>query len=138
MTAESFARQNADDRMFAGLAMPPRVVTLPWPAKPLSQNARVHWSVKAKAVSYARSLAYWTTREVVGPPRKGWTGAKLAITFCPPDRRRRDDDNAIGAFKAYRDGIADALGVDDHKFQCSYAFSEPVKGGAVRVEIRPL
>ena len=27
-------------------------------------------------------------------------GFILSLTFCPPDRRRRDDDGMIGAFKA--------------------------------------
>ncbi len=39
------------------------------------------------------------------------------IDFFPPNRARRDDDNAIAAFKAGRDGIADALKVDDARFQ---------------------
>lgn len=136
--AEAFSRQNVGERMFAGLGVPPRVVVLPWPSKTLSPNARAHWQHKASAVKTARTAAHYLTREVFGAAIPKWTGARLAITFCPPDRRRRDDDNAIGAFKAYRDGIADALGVDDHKFKCSYAFADPIKGGSVRVEILPI
>jgi crossover junction endodeoxyribonuclease RusA len=44
----------------------------------------------------------------------------------------------IGAFKAGRDGVADALGCDDHGFRPTYRFDEPVKGGAVVVEIGEL
>jgi crossover junction endodeoxyribonuclease RusA len=44
----------------------------------------------------------------------------------------------IASHKAAQDGIADALGIDDSKFECSYRLGEPVKGGAVRVEITPL
>jgi hypothetical protein len=43
----------------------------------------------------------------------------------------------IGAFKAGRDGVAEALGCDDYKFRPAYQFGEPVKGGKVVVEIRP-
>ena len=44
----------------------------------------------------------------------------VRITFYPPDARRRDDDNMIGSFRAARDGIADALGVDDRRFRPHY------------------
>lgn len=124
--------------MFSGLSMP-RVVILPWPDAKLSPNARgKHWGARAAAKKVAREVGFALTRAVFGTTRPNWLGASLDITFCPPDRRRRDDDNAIGSFKAYRDGIADALDIDDHKFKCSYAFDKPVKGGAVRVEIRPI
>lgn len=125
--------------LFAGLNVPPRVVELPWPSKTLSPNARVHWRQKASAVKTARTAAWGAVLACFGAsPSLRSKAVRLAITFSPPDRRRRDDDNIIGSFKPYRDGIADALGVDDHKFQCSYAFEEPVKGGAVRVEIKPI
>ena len=115
------------------------IVNLPWPDRKLSPNAKgQHWSRKAEAKRAARRTGFVLAREAIGPVKPAWAAAALSITFCPPDRRRRDDDNAIGAFKAYRDGIADALGIDDHKFKPTYAFGEPVKGGAVRVEITPL
>lgn len=63
-------------------------------------------------------------------------GLKItSITFFPPDRRKRDDDGMIGAFKNGRDGVADALGSDDHKFRPTYCFGEPVKGGRIEVTI---
>jgi crossover junction endodeoxyribonuclease RusA len=136
MTAESFARQNADDRMFAGLAMPPRVVLLGWPDPKMSPNARVHWGQRSLRVRIARQEARVLTMQAFGPRKPEWAGARLAFTFNPPDKRRRDTDNCIASTKAVRDGIADALGIDDSKFECSYRIGEVVKGGAVRVEIR--
>ena len=44
-------------------------------------------------------------------------------------------DNLISATKALRDGLMDALGVDDSRFVVTYEMGEPVKGGAVQVEI---
>lgn len=61
----------------------------------------------------------------------------LFIDFIPPDKRRRDDDNCFAAFKSGRDGLAQALGVDDHCF-ISHPFlsdTETVKGGEVRIRI---
>lgn len=135
---EAFSRQNVGERMFAGLGVPPRVAVLPWPDKVLSSNARVHWAVKARATKAAREYAWAVTLNATGAIKKSWPGARLALTFNPPDKRRRDEQNCIISAKALIDGIADALGIDDSKFRISYAMGEPVKGGAVRVEIRPI
>jgi crossover junction endodeoxyribonuclease RusA len=61
---------------------------------------------------------------------------KVSITFHKPDNRKRDDDNIIASFKAGRDGVADALNVDDNRFEVSYKVSkENVKGGMVVIEV---
>jgi hypothetical protein len=57
----------------------------------------------------------------------------MTITFYPPDHRHRDDDNMVGSFKSYRDGIADALGVNDRRFRPRYVFADPEKPGRVEV-----
>lgn len=124
--------------MWDGLGMPPRVVLLPWPDKTLSQNARVHWARKAKATRSARLDACWYTVIAMSGKKPRRSGARLHLTFNPPDRRKRDLQNCIGSAKALVDGIADALDVDDSLFSMTYAMGEPVKGGSVRVEIRPL
>jgi crossover junction endodeoxyribonuclease RusA len=61
----------------------------------------------------------------------------LALEFVPPDRRSRDDDNLVAAFKSGRDGIAEALGVDDRLFLTEFRMSDETKpGGCVRVTLR--
>lgn len=60
----------------------------------------------------ARETGYWIAKEA------GWnfTGSKplqLHMVICRPDRRKRDDDNIVSSFKSYRDGIFQALGLDD-------------------------
>jgi len=109
-------------------------VQLPWPSKDLSPNARVHWARKSRATRTARTEAWLVTGAVCRRP--GWPRAAVALTFHPPDKRRRDLQNCIGSAKALVDGIADALGIDDSLFDCSYQFGEPVKGGAVHVTLR--
>ncbi|KRG63912.1 hypothetical protein ABB26_10050 [Stenotrophomonas humi] len=110
---------------------------LPWPHKDLSPNARVHWSRKAKAAKAARHLAG------VAAIAAGWKGAALPggrvhlqIDFYPPTRMRPDDDNMLARFKPARDGIADALGIDDKRFVSHpYVRDEPRKGGQVVIRI---
>lgn len=116
---------------------------LPWPSRELSPNARGHWAKEARFKKGAREFAHWTAKEcglsrMVRAAPDGYyldNPPKITITFCPPDKRRRDLDNAIASFKAYQDGIADALGIDDSRWAVSYRWGEPVKGGRVLVEL---
>lgn len=112
-------------------------ITLDWPDKVLSPNARIHWARKAKAVKLARQAAWVAVLEHRAAARAiGAQGrAVLNIEFCPPDKRRRDLDNLIASSKALNDGIADALGIDDSQFVLTYRMGRPVKGGAVRVMV---
>ena len=112
-------------------------IALPWPAKVLSPNARPHWAAKARAVKEARMLAGWMVRTAVQQRAKNWPRVNVAITFCPPNKRRRDLDNIIASFKAGSDGIADGLGIDDSLFSCTYSLGAPVGDGAVFVVLSP-
>ena len=113
------------------------LIVLPWVDRRLSPNARTHWSVKAKATKVCRKLAYYETKKT--GITIDWDGdIHLWIDFYPPDKRSRDDDNLLAAFKAYRDGMADALGVDDKRVR-SHPFvrDEVQKGGQIIVKITP-
>jgi len=93
-------------------------IVLPIPHKKLSPNGRTHWAGKSKLTKAARTRAYLGTLEALGrlylskgEPGPAFHGYTLAHFF--PTAAYRDDDNADAACKAYRDGIADALGMDD-------------------------
>ncbi|MCF6780900.1 endodeoxyribonuclease RusA [Stutzerimonas stutzeri] len=111
-------------------------VLLPWPPKELSPNSRKHWRAKAPIAKKYRADCHLLCKAagMVMPEGR----ALLAIEFLPPDRRKRDDDNMLSAFKAGRDGLADALGVDDSVFVSQVRLSKTVHpGGAVRVTLSP-
>lgn len=108
-------------------------ITMPWPPKALSPNARVHWSKRSKAVKAYRH-ACWALAKQAGLQALPDGELHLWITFFPPDRRHRDDDNMIAAFKSGRDGLADALGVDDKRFRIHPWVSDQT-GGVVKVRI---
>src|SRR5690606_5149597 len=100
-------------------------LTLPWPPRELSQNARGHWAKRSRAAKSYRSqchLLALQARLAIPADDK----VLLDLTFCPPDRRRRDDDNCLAAFKSGRDGLADALGIDDGRFVTTFQMGEPV------------
>lgn len=113
---------------------------LPFPAKCLWPNGRSHWATKARAFKKAKEFAYYRTRENypmrvcdASDKRVNWS-----VTIHPKTRNVIDDDNARASLKAYQDGLALALGVDDSQFNApKLTFGEPIKGGLVRIVIEP-
>ena len=107
---------------------------LPWPPKELSPNARVHWAKKSKAAKAYRLQCGFMTKaaKIIVPDIEG--RLHLWITFYPPDKRHRDDDNMIASFKSGRDGIADALGINDCRF-ITHPFVSDDIGNFIKVEI---
>lgn len=113
-------------------------LVLPWPSKDLSPNARVHYRVKARATKHARQTAVVLAHEA------GWRALQLPagklhlwVSFHQaPGKALPDDDNMLGRFKAYRDGIAQVLGIDDKRFiSHPVVSSERRPGGQVVVRI---
>ncbi len=113
-------------------------LVLPWPSKDLSPNARVHFRVKARATKLARQTAAVLANEA------GWRGMVLPPgrlhlwidCYQAPGKKLPDDDNMTGRCKAYRDGIAQLLGIDDGRFQAHlFVKDERRPGGQVVVRI---
>ena len=112
-------------------------LVLDWPARTLHPNARVHWAKRATAAKLARLVSHDKTQQA-GWPRVALPDGRLHlwIDFYPPDHRKRDDDGLLASFKPARDGIADALGIDDNRFVSHpYVHNEVRRGGEVRVRI---
>ena len=96
--------------------------SLPWPADRLWPNKGHgrNWS----AIKDSKALARRAGCLMAG--QAGLTSAdtlvRAEVTYHPTARQKVDDDNAIAAFKSYRDGIADCLGVDDRTFNHKFTF----------------
>lgn len=113
-------------------------LVLPWPAKELSPNSRAHWRARAKATEKARLDAYCVATVAMYEQDFRIPDGRLHlwIDFYPPTRRMPDDDNMLARMKPARDGIADALGIDDRRFVSHpYVREEVRKGGEVRIRI---
>lgn len=110
-------------------------IDLPWPDKVLSPNARVHWAVKARATKNHREWAHWASRPF-GPILDDGD-LYVTIIAYPPTRAAFDDDNFKTRCKAFTDGIADGLGVNDSRFRLQpLQRGAVVKHGNVRFEIQ--
>lgn len=109
-------------------------LSLPLPSAKLSPNGRCHWRAKSQLTKLHRERArLFTLSHLHGGYNPG-PFTRYTLTFYFPDARRRDDDNAIASCKAYRDGIADALGIDDHSLSLSASPIMAVDKANTRVE----
>lgn len=108
-------------------------LTLPWPPKELSPNARIHWAQLAKAKKDYRAACGWTAREQ-GAKRIKAQRLHLSLTFFPPTRQAYDLDNALARMKSGLDGLADVLGVDDKHWSFTISRADEI-GGYVKVEV---
>ena len=117
-------------------------IELPFPAKELFPNFKRsnQWYKYSRHIKTAKLTAWGLTLEQMnGKPKvEGWQSVKAEVIITPPDNRRRDADNLIGACKAFQDGIAQAVGVDDYHWVNGYQFKEPEKPGYVefRLELK--
>lgn len=114
-------------------------MNFPWPPKELSPNARLHFMkvarVKKSYRNTCRLLALAMGAKALALAPSGRLHVEL--TFYPPDRRHRDQDNMLAAMKAGLDGLADAIGVDDRNFKTTFQVANQTSvGGRVKVEIR--
>jgi crossover junction endodeoxyribonuclease RusA len=96
----------------------------------------MHWAAKSK-VTKAYKQACWTLCRQSGMVAPDSPRIALWIDFYPPDRLSRDDDNMVASFKAGRDGIALALGIDDKRFVL-HPFVQDAIGGFIKVRLTEL
>lgn len=102
------------------------IIRLPFPPRALFPNRKAgkSWATSHAAKVYAREGAREaartalatiseSVREMVATPGKN---IPVSLVFVAPDKRRRDLDGCLSASKAALDGIAQAMGVDDSRF----------------------
>ncbi|HEX8795471.1 MAG TPA: hypothetical protein VF765_31190 [Polyangiaceae bacterium] len=122
--------------------MKPVTVTIPVQTTTES-NAKGHWRPKAERAKKQR----WLARTLVGPLayrlRAGLRARTLAgvvVTFTRLAPRELDDDNLASAMKHVRDGVADALEIDDRdprvRWVCAQVPAGTVKEYGVRIVLQ--
>lgn len=89
---------------------------LPAPPEECRPNARVHWRVKAAAAKeyrYACKVLALNERNAKSGFYPLPAPVSMSVTFLLKDKRTRDWDNLIAAFKPGLDGIVDAGIISD-------------------------
>lgn len=91
-------------------------------------NAREHWAIKSRRNKEERTVTKLAVRNSIQK--------LLRITLTRHGPRKLDSDNLAGSFKAVRDGVADALGIDDGSDAVEWVYhQEPSKEYGVTIEI---
>ena len=83
---------------------------LPWPPKELSPNARGRWpgikaTIRYRQAAFILAMDARNRLRLKGPLTPPVTAY---VTFLAPDRRHRDEDNALASLKAAWDGLVRA------------------------------
>lgn len=82
-------------------------------------NLREHWRVRANRASHQRCLTMLVVQNKV--PKDD---APTEVTLTRISARALDDDNLASAFKAVRDGVADALGLKDNDKRLAWKYAQ--------------
>lgn len=108
-------------------------VVLPFPASILAghANGNGQWA-KVKATKEHRKKAQQATLDALDKAFPAEGDIAITIRFVPP-HNRGDRINYPNRMKAYFDGIADALEVNDRRFDPCFIFCAPEKPGRVEV-----
>ena len=115
-------------------------IVLPIPAREVSPNAsrgQSRWAAisKSKKVKLHRDIARIATIYAIADCKPTYKPLGYSLAHFFPTMAFRDEDNADGACKAYRDGICDAFGMSDKNF-CKMKLSTREKDAKnPRVEI---
>lgn len=86
-------------------------------------NLREHWAVKSKRSRLHRADAAICTRAAL---TGGFLHLPATITIERVGKRKLDSDNLAISAKAVRDGIADALGIDDGDPRLDWQYRQSV------------
>lgn len=95
---------------------------------PSTPNLREHYMARARRTKAQRAAV-----QRLAP--KWEAGPLLVVTLTRVGKRRLDDDNVRGALKAYRDGVADWLKVDDASPLVRWEYRQETGEPSVRVEV---
>lgn len=111
---------------------------LPWPPTASSPNgSQGNWRGKASAGRDYKADC-WAACKAARIGRMDADAVEVTLIFCPPANRAFDLDNMLARFKRGGDAVAEAIGVDDSRWQSITLERGPkVKGGCVAVGIVP-
>lgn len=104
------------------------------PVRTVSEaNAHQHWRERQRRAKEHRHTASWMARAALAKAVSIVWPAKVTMTRVSP--RELDDDNLAGALKHVRDGIADALGMNDRDPRIHWAVAQRQDSGGYSVEV---
>jgi len=113
-------------------------VVLGWPPSDLSPNKRLHWAKLATAKKQYRETCNKISKQQLKKYKYDKLPERLVLemTFIPPDKRNYDRDNLVARMKSGIDGLADALKINDKRFNTVISTMDTdMLGGFVKIRI---
>ena len=110
-------------------------ITINAPIKTVSEaNRRDHWAARARRAKKQRSDAFYAVKAAGFK----FQGGRLVVFLTRFGRRTLDDDNLARSLKSVRDGVADALKVDDGDPRIGWVYFQAInKKYSVEIDIWP-
>jgi hypothetical protein len=138
------AGRGADALPLPGGARAVSPVVVVAPVRLVSEaNVREHWAPKARRAREQRAVMLLLCRKrfreegLVDRHGSLLGQRRLVVRIERLGKRRLDGDNLARACKAVRDGIADALRLDDGDGRIEWVYEQAIaKGYEVRIEVR--
>jgi crossover junction endodeoxyribonuclease RusA len=87
-------------------------------------NLRGHWGRRARRAHKQREAARLLVRAALVPLPPGTGRRKTVVRLTRIGPRRLDSDNLAAALKHVRDGLADALGMDDGDERLTWRYAQ--------------
>lgn len=112
--------------LLADVTIPVRIVS--------EANQREHWGTKAARVKKHRRAAFYCVLALFGVGAEFPGRYRVLMTRHAPGKL--DGDNLQSGFKAVRDGLAQAMGIDDGSDRWAWEYGQEYsKARAARVQI---
>ena len=101
-------------------------LTIPLPGLCLVSLAdqREHWRTRAKRAKTQRTAAHLLVEAALHALQGEAARFPMSVVITRIAPRALDDDNLAGACKSVRDGVADALGIDDRDPRVKWAVAQ--------------
>ena len=87
-------------------------------------NLRGHWAKRARRVRKQRQAARLLVRAACNRADTSLLSGQITITLTRIAPRRLDSDNLSSSLKAVRDGVADAVGIDDGSERIDWLYAQ--------------
>ena len=119
MTSNAFVEIKDLPTLFDAWKPNATMLKLPFPPSELMPNNKngKHWASTHKVKKQYKEDCFYLTKIESKNFINDGEPIRLTLIYMMPDKRHRDVDNCLAASKAGLDGVADALGVNDHQFQ---------------------
>lgn len=114
------------------------MIKIELPIRTVSEaNAREHWRRKSQRAKSQRALTSMAVSSAIkGDNTTLLRCERIAVTLTRLGVRMLDSDNLQSSFKAVRDGVADAVGIDDGSSFYTWVYKqEQSKTFGIRIEI---